>query len=209
MKKIRGTRGYAENAAELIERYESLPFAYKHEAVLHLLPSAPSKALDVGAGTGADAAWLAAQGHRVVAVEPTEALREYGLKRHASPLIDWVNDALPRLERVTQRQERFDLVMLTAVWMHLDARERQLAMPVLASLLAPDGIVVLALRHGPVPPGRVMFAVSAEETVALAESSGLRCVLNAAAESRLAANRDAGVTWSRVALVRASSPSIP
>jgi len=202
---IRGTRGYAEHASELIERYESLSFAHKHEAVLHLIPSAPAKAIDIGAGTGADAAWLAEQGHPVVAVEPTEAFRKHGLRHHPSPLIEWVNDALPQLDRVTQRRHEFSLVMLTAVWMHLDEEERQVAMPVVASLLAPGGVLIMALRHGLVPSDRIMFAVSAEETVALAEAQGLHCVLNVRAESKFAANREAGVTWSRVAFARGLS----
>ena len=202
---IRGTRGYAEHAPELIERYESLAFADKHDAVLHLIPSAPAKALDVGAGTGADAAWLAQQGHRVVAVEPTEAFREHGLKHHPSPLIEWVDDALPHLRRLAHRRHEFSLVMLTAVWMHLDEHERRVAMPALASLLAPGGVLIMALRHGTVPSERVMFAVSAEETVALAETQGFRCVLNVHAESKLAANREAGVTWARLAFVREMS----
>ena len=199
---IRGTRGYAEHASELIERYESLSFAYKHEAVLHLIPSAPAKSMDIGAGTGADAAWLAEQGHPVVAVEPTEVFRQHGLKHHPSPLIEWVNDALPRLDRVAQRQREFSLVMLTAVWMHLDEHERRVAMPVVASLLAPGGVLIMALRHGLVPNDRIMFAASAEETVALAEAQGLRCVFNVCEESKLGANREAGVTWSRVAFAR-------
>ena len=199
---IRGTRGYGENAAELIERYESLPFACKHEEAIHLIPQAPTKALDIGAGTGSDAAWLAARGHEVVAVEPTAALREYGLTHHPSPRIEWVDDGLPRLERIAHRRGEFGLVMLTAVWMHLDEPERRAAMPVVASLLAPDGVLVMALRHGPVPAGRVMFTVSAAETVALAGQQGLRCVLAVHAESRLPANRDAGVTWSRLGFAR-------
>jgi SAM-dependent methyltransferase len=202
---IRGTQGYAENAAELIERYESLHFAYKYEAVLHLIPSAPTKVIDIGAGTGADAAWLAAQGHQVVAVEPTGALREYGLRNHASPRIAWVNDALPRLDHVAQRKHEFRLVTLTAVWMHLDENERRVAMPAVASILARGGVLIMALRHGLTSAGRIMFAVSTEETVALAEAQGLRCVLNMRAESRLAANREAGVTWSRVAFARGSA----
>jgi SAM-dependent methyltransferase len=196
---IRGTQGYAEHASELIERYESLSFAFKHESVLHLIPRAPAKAMDIGAGTGADAAWLAEQGHAVVAVEPTDAFREHGLKHHPSPLIEWVNDSLPQLVGVAQRRREFSLVMLTAVWMHLDEHERRVAMPVVASLLAPGGILIMALRHGPVATERIMFAVSAEETVTLAESQGLRCVLNVRAESKLAANREASVTWSRIA----------
>jgi hypothetical protein len=79
-------------------------------------------------------------------------------------------------------------------------------MPVVASLLSPDGVLVMTLRHGPVPSDRIMFDVSAEETLALAEAQGLRCVLNLRTESKLAANREAGVTWSRVAFVRDRRP---
>lgn len=61
----------------------------------------------------------------------------------------------------------------------------------------------MALRHGPVPPGRIMFAVSANEAVALAEAQGLRWMLNVVAELKLATNRDAGATWSRLAFTSA------
>ena len=204
---IRGIQGYSENTAELIARYESLTFPYKHEAALHLIPSAPCSALDIGAGTGADAAWLAAQGHRVVAVEPTNALREYGVAHHGSPLIEWVSDTLPRLKQLTNRKHEFGLVMLTAVWMHLDEQERWAAMPVVAALLTPSGILLMTLRHGPVPSGRTMFQVCAHETVALAALHGLECILNVHQESRQAVNREAGVSWSRLAFTR--SPATP
>jgi len=204
---ISGIQGYAENATELIPRYESLTFPYKHEAVLHLIPSPPCSALDIGAGTGADAAWLAAQGHRVVAVEPTNALLQYGLAHHGSPLIEWVSDSLPRLEQLTNRKHEFGLVMLTAVWMHLDEHERRDAMPVVAAFLAPSGILLMTLRHGPVPNGRTMFQVSAHETVALAASHGLECILNADQVSRQPVNQEAGVSWSRLAFTR--KPATP
>lgn len=196
---VRSTQGYAENAAVLIERYESLSFDYKHEAVLHLIPHLPCTVMDIGAGTGADAAGLAARGHHVLAVEPTDALRRYGMAHHTSPLIEWVDDCLPDLERLAQRRHASALIMLTAVWMHLDEQERRKAMPIVASLLAPDGTLIMTLRHGPVPAGRIMYPVSAEETLHLAERQGLRCVLNLHAQSKLPANRAEGVTWSHVA----------
>jgi 2-polyprenyl-3-methyl-5-hydroxy-6-metoxy-1,4-benzoquinol methylase len=166
------------------------------------MPRAPSWVLDIGAGTGADATWLASQGHRVLAVEPTRELRAYGIERHASPLIEWMDDCLPRLEQVLRRRQAFDRVLLTAVWMHLDENERALAMPILASLLASGGMVVMSLRHGPVPAGRVMFEVTPEETVALAAKEGLQAVFNARSASTQAANREAGVTWSHLAFGR-------
>lgn len=196
---IRGTQGYAEQADELAERYEAISFTSKHEAVLHLLPDPPAWVLDIGAGTGADAAWLARRGHRVMAVEPTNELRFRGMALHSSSPMEWVNDSLPRLEHVVGRRQTFDLILLTAVWMHLDEQERRFAMPKVASLLESNGVLIMTLRHGPVPDGRLMFEVSAEETVSLAQACGLRPVLRVHTPSTQHVNREAGVTWSRLA----------
>ena len=199
---LRGSRGYAEQADELVVRYEGIDFTTAHQAVLPLLPTAPAAAIDIGAGTGRDAAWLAGRGYRVVAVEPTEALRSRAIALHPAPAIEWIDDSLPTLRLVVAQRRTFDLVMLTAVWMHLGADERRAAMANVVALVAPLGLLVMTLRHGPVPSGRIMFAVSAAETIALAEAHGLRVVLNVHAESSQAANRDAGVSWTQLAFRR-------
>jgi len=206
--RVRGTQGYEEQAAELVERYEALGFADKHRALLDWIPATATDALDVGAGTGADAAWLAGRGHRVTAVEPTEALRNFGMARHATSAIRWIDDSLPALARVARPRRGFGLVMLTAVWMHLDAGERGVAMARLASLLADGGMLLMTIRHGPVPAGRIMFDVSAEETISLAASCGLDCVASTHGESIDARNRAAGVTWSRLAFRRRGAASL-
>ena len=200
---VRGSRGYAEQAEELVARYEGIDFPDKHRAVLPLLPAPPASAIDIGAGTGRDAAWLAERGYRVVAVEPTEAMRSRAMALHPTPAIEWIDDSLPVLTRVLAERRRFDLVMLTAVWMHLDAAERRVAMASVAALVARHGLLVITLRHGPAPSGRIMFAVSAEETIALAQAHRLRLLLNVHAESSQATNRDAGVSWTQLAFRRA------
>ena len=199
---VAGTAGYGEAAGRLIAPYEEIAFEDVHAAVLHLLPTTPGHVLDVGAGTGRDAARFAETGHRVMAVEPTDALREAAIRMHPSPAIDWVDDGLPELMHVVARNERFDLVMLTAVWMHLDADERRIGMPVLAGLLRRGGVMIMSLRHGPVPEGRRMFEVTADETIALAAACGLRSLLRRQSESLQAANRRAGVTWTHLAFER-------
>ena len=84
---VSGTEGYADEAEDLFKRYEGIPAADAHRAVLHLIPAAPSRVLDIGSGTGRDAAWFASMGHRVVAVEPTNALRLPAMALHPSPQI--------------------------------------------------------------------------------------------------------------------------
>jgi SAM-dependent methyltransferase len=205
--RVIGTEGYADEAEELFERYESIPAAEAHRVVLHLIPTAPSLILDIGSGTGRDAAWFAAMGHRVVAVELTDALRIPAMALHPSPRIEWLDDSLPDLTTLLARSERFDLVMLTAVWMHLDAPQRRRAMPNLASLVREGGAVIMKLRHGPVPAGRRMFEVSPEETIGLAQMQDLHPVLNLRAESGEARNRAVGVTWTNLAFMKGKEPT--
>ena len=111
-------------------------------------------------------------------------------------MIEWLDDSLPNLAALRARKEEFDLVMLTAVWMHLDEAQRELAMPNVSALVRNGATVIMSVRHGPIPPGRRMFEVSAEETIALAQRSNLFCTLNRAAEFSL---RQSGVSWTRLA----------
>src|SRR5260370_6568027 len=180
MKSVRvsGTENYAEEASDLLQRYESISFADTHRSVMHLIPNDPCHVLDIGAGTGRDAAGFAALGHRVVAVEPTEELRRGAMALHPSPLIEWLDDSLPDLATVLARSEQFDVVMLTAVWMHLDEQQRRRAIPNVAALVRQGGVMIMTLRHGPVPPGTRMFEVSAAETIGLRRPVGCRRVLN-------------------------------
>jgi len=57
----------------------------------------------------------------------------------------------------------------------------------------------MSLRHGPVPDGRRMFDVSADETVALGEQAGLGIHHCSEREDMLGR---ADVSWSFVALKR-------
>ncbi|WP_428489089.1 class I SAM-dependent methyltransferase [Rhodopila sp.] len=89
-------------------------FADLHRQFVHLVSNAPSRVLDIGSGTGRDAAGSAAMGHKVTAAEPTaELLRAAAL--HPSPNIERLDDSLPELASLTKRGEKFDVVMLTAV----------------------------------------------------------------------------------------------
>jgi len=199
--RISGTEGYAQEAPDLLKAYEKIAVEDVHNPVLHLIPTTPSRLLDIGAGTGRDAARFAELGHRVVAVEPVDELRQGAMALHPSKNIEWIADSLPDLPVVEARGETFDVVLLTAVWMHLDERQRSQAMPIVASLVQAGGVLIMSLRHGPIPEGRRMFDVSAEETIALAKAERLSCVVNTLTGSVQAGKDD--VTWTRVAFRKA------
>ena len=52
-------------------------------------------------------------------------LRQRAAVLHTSPSIEWIDDSLPDLARITARGETFDVVMMTAVWMHFDEAQRR------------------------------------------------------------------------------------
>lgn len=187
--------GYAAAAPGLIARYDALPVEAIFAPVADLLPAAPCRIADIGAGTGRDAAWLAGLGHRVTAVEPVAALREAGMALHPDPAIGWREDRLPDLAALAGEEGGFDLILLIAVWQHLDDAQRQIAMRRLAALMAPGAGLILYYRHGPASPGRPVHAGRIEDTMEAAAESGLRLLRRRAAQSVQAANRAAGVHW--------------
>lgn len=88
---------YDRNAGSIAEQYESLQPDGLHGWFAHLLPEAPGLVIEVGAGSGRDAAWFAAKSYRVIAVEPSKNMRAEGQRRHDSTAVQWLNDRLPAL----------------------------------------------------------------------------------------------------------------
>ncbi len=174
MADLAGSKGYAEKAQRYAADYESVTFEKVHNPVRRFYPAAPARVLDIGAGTGRDAVALSALGYQVDAVEPTAAMREQALLHHPQAQVNWIDDGLPALAQVIRTARQYDLILLTAVWMHLLPGEREQAMRNCACLLAAAGVLSLSLRHGPVPPERHMFDVPDDETLALGEQCGLR-----------------------------------
>lgn len=198
-----GTAGYGNAAESLARQYESVSFRDVHGEVLSLFPPPPSRIADLGAGSGRDAAALAALGHHVVAVEPTPELRKLAQRIHASSPIEWLDSALPELPRL---HGPFDLILIVAVWMHLDRQDRRSAMERVRLLLAAHGRVLITLRHGPIPSGRYMFDVPASETIELGRRAGLDIVT---VREQPDLQGRAGVSWSAIVLERADVSSGP
>lgn len=188
---------YEQHAARLAGQYESLAFQEVHAGLLDLLPAPGKTVLDVGAGSGRDAAWFAANGYDVVAVEPSEAMLAQARRLHPSKNIHWLADSLPDLAKVRRLGLGFDLILLSAVWMHIPTDDRQRSLRKLATLLAPKGRIAISLRLGEPDTGRAMHAVSLHELSSLAQQFGLRLVRASDSEDRLGR---ANVSWTTVVL---------
>jgi SAM-dependent methyltransferase len=163
---------YDDNAPQLAATYESLAATRLHAWFADCLP-ASGCVLDVGAGSGRDAAWLASLGFEVVAVEPSAAMVREAQGYHASDRIHWIiGDSLPGLERTLRYGKAYDLILLSAVWMHVAPADRPRAFRKLVSLMKPGGRMAITLRHGPANAGQVVHEVSAGEIETLAREHG-------------------------------------
>lgn len=202
--------GYASAAKELVGRYEAVSPAELYFRMAHLLPRPGSSVIDIGAGTGRDAGWLAARGCSVLAVEPVAAFREAGRRLHGEAQVEWFDDSLPSLARVRKRGQAYQFLLLSGVWQHLDDRQRQAAMPVLRTLTAFGGSLLMSVRHGPGAPTRPCFPASAEAAIELARANDLELAFRYSAASVQAVNRRAGVTWTWLAFspARGGAPGV-
>lgn len=191
-------QAYDDDVLSLTSGYERIDAsAYRATFSDLLRAGSDGTALDVGAGSGRDAAWLAGLGYEVVAVEPAERMRTEAARLHADVRVSWLDDRLPGLDATHALGLSFDLVLLSGVWQHVAPGDRRRAFRKLATLLKPGGLLVATLRHGPPPAGRPMHDVSTGEMEALARDHGL-------AVARMAESADSsgrvGVSWTTVAM---------
>jgi SAM-dependent methyltransferase len=189
---------YSKRAESLSAQYDEVSFTDVHSDWLSHLPD-KGWALDVGAGSGRDAAFLADKGLSVVAVEPAEGMRLLARNNNPQPNIHWLDDTLPELQKVFALQIKFDLILLSAVWMHIAPSYRERAFRKLSSLLKPNGKLVISLRHGECHDERVMYQVSASEQAQLANKFGLSYELATSVAVTDKLGRD-DVSWQTVVL---------
>ena len=87
-------------------------------------------------------------------------MRAAAAQLHSESTVQWINDDLPALGTVTRSGLSFDLILLSAVWMHVPAGDRPRAFRKLINLLKPGGLIAITLRDGPVEPERGIHPVS-------------------------------------------------
>ena len=164
---------YDRDAARLVPAYD---LADVSEMRAHLLAARGRRprigsALDVGAGSGRDARWLAGLGYGVTAVEPSPAMRTTAMAHPDNGGVTWVDTRLPDLKRIPRRSQ--DLVLVGGVWQHVAPERRAQAFDTLIAVLAPRGTLAIATRHGPAPAGRPMHDTPIDEMPGHARRLGL------------------------------------
>ncbi len=188
---------YETQAERLAGFYESYSPEQLNAWLAPYLPAAPAAILDVGAGSGRDAAWLAARGLRTVAVEPAAALRTQTAQAPGPKNIEQRAGQLPGLPCAG---ESYAFILLNAVWMFVAERDRPAACSELAGLLEPGGVLAATLRE-PIVAARGMEPADAGSFAALAATCGLKQICSEAMPDPLRPD----VSWLCLAVRKAGS----
>jgi len=88
---------YNEHAYSFNQQYLSQSAETVHGSWMDKYLPVSGQVLDVGAGIGRDAKWLAELGFDVIAVEPALGLRQHGQLLTDKLSVYWLDDILPEL----------------------------------------------------------------------------------------------------------------
>ena len=134
------------------ERYRSKDALWSGNPNPHLIAEAgellPGHALDVGAGEGADAIWLASRGWHVIAVDLSAVALERASANadqagaDVAGRIDWVHEDVTSWD---PGPDRYDLVSVQYV--HLPPARRQAMISLLVTAVAPGGSLLMVCHH--------------------------------------------------------------
>lgn len=211
---------YDKHVEEISQQYLSVKFEDVHASWSSLLQtlfekSSPS-VLDVGAATGRDISYLyqlaisccedSKMHGEFIAVEPSNSLLKVGQKYTKQQSITWINDSLPELNQTRRLRKDFDLILLSAVWMHVPFSQRAQALENLSSLLKCDGFIVLSLKQGMTKveqDKRAMYEVSVSEVELLCEQVGFIC--EPITEASVDALNRKGIHWETLVLRKSKS----
>lgn len=166
-------RGREQNLATYDAKAGTFSSQYASVATTDVLPGIASaltrlRALDVFCGNGRDARWLAEQGYVVDAMDGSRGMLREAQSVNAHERVTYLHDLGPEFAKTRARGNKYDMILMSAGWMHIAPERRAEALGHLLGMANPGATLLFSLRHGPAPADRPMFEVSVPELQQLA-----------------------------------------
>ena len=134
---------YDDNAAEMTRRYEEIDFDEPIDTLAsHLSPG--DRILEIGSGSGRDAARLTGLGYEVTGIEGSAAMIEEAKKLHPELSDKLIHHILP--SALPFPDERFDAIMSWAVLMHLRQADLGVMFAEISRVTEPEGLFVYSVN---------------------------------------------------------------
>lgn len=196
---------YTENATEIARRYESVVSPVEPYFAFAFTPGA--RVLDVGCGSGRDAARLLGSGYDAYGIEPVEALRHAAMAVHPELAGRIDEGGLPGTGDAFGGE--FDGILCSAVLMHVPDTDLLDAALALRRLLKPGGRLLLSIpaSRGDLlsgdrdANGRLFSPYSADEISLLLERLGFGPISRWESDDALGRS---GTSWTTLLLERRS-----
>ena len=138
---------YDRNADLLAKRYESAEVQAMHANLLRHLP-ANCPVLEIGCGSGRDAAFLLAHGFDVAAVDASAEMVATAQRCHPELAGRIHQSAFPLEATSPMLSRRFGAVVMIAILMHLDDQELATCAAQVCELLCPGGVLIVSTSTG-------------------------------------------------------------
>jgi len=171
---------YNLNSKKIFARYDNAKMTHLHQLFLNeILPG--NKILDIGFGSGRDLNFLLNNGCDIWGVDSSENFVKMAKKRFLNMANHFTVGALPISSLPDSYPEKFDIIILIAVWMHIPRELYEKSTRSIYNLVQTKGKVIINYSKGEREKGeRAFFEVDSELLRNLFEGYGLnrayRCI---------------------------------
>jgi len=189
---------YQESATDLTTNYETADVTQMHQQMLKVYEDRFPNLLEIGCGSGRDAAFMVSSGYCVSAVDGSQAMIDEAVKIHPE-----LNDRLSVVELpkdLSKLQGEYDGVYSIATLMHLSEIEVLPVMMKIVELLREGGLLFFSVcterddtnEYGYDEKGRYFNKMTKPQWMAMCKACNLECVQ--VSESGDGLGRG-GITW--------------
>lgn len=197
---------YDDNAGDVSRRFETADMSRVHGYLLAHLPPRGSRVLEIGCGSGRDAAFLMASGYDVRAVDASAGLIEEALKLHPELVGRLSVAAVPFPEECPLLRDGFQAIVSMAVLMHIPEADLPDTVSQIRRLLVPGGVAFISVSagrpgvdgEGRGQGGRLFLERPPEHLQGVFEAQGFRM----AARYQTPDGYSRGIAWHSMAFLR-------